>query len=608
MLNNSQEITKDMITGALNANVSIDNRLLLGFMNAGKEVVKDKDGKPIQKGVDKDGNPIYETRDINGFQSIGSDFKNFGDNFTGALVGATGSVINTIKTTYDTITDSNSSITDVAKNWKTGQNSLATSIMRGTDDKTKDIMEKINKGTATPEELQYVSNMVSKDGDGNIIFTSEGKSIIVKDADGRIGEQLGFNDKTTGQGYVDAGKTATDAKTFMKVDAEERIHKNIESESVAKNMANREVGYYNTISFLTGGKGLAVSNTTNGGLNSQMQSNWNQQYNTSTSSLLANNTSIASNVNDKLYSVFVDEKGKILKVTNNDNYNAYKVSKGTTREDIEKDPEKYENENNTILYSDLFLKDEKLSGENLTLAEKSFNNEEVHNELLLLDSFDKNKSISENISNLLSDGKIDTQTAIVLQRAVGNGADDNKLLYNLNPNLYGAFDSLNMQSNPMITLSNSFGLELNNQTFISATGTEPRGCDNAGCGYFGSSRGKRSHLGLDLKTNENSIVFAPQDGVVIRINNVYTIDNGSLNAITINSSDGKSKLYYVEPKSYINIGTNVKQGDILGNGQDLATGSPKRHGGSNPTPNHVHQEVHIDNTPKNPLNYINNKK
>ena len=100
MLNNSQEITKDIITGALDASVTIDNRLLLGFMNAGKEVVKDKDGKPIQKGVDKDGNPIYETRDINGFQSIGNDFRNLGRNTKQSVIGASKEADRIIEGTY----------------------------------------------------------------------------------------------------------------------------------------------------------------------------------------------------------------------------------------------------------------------------------------------------------------------------------------------------------------------------------------------------------------------------------------------------------------------------------------------------------------------------
>ena len=120
--------------------------------------------------------------------------------------------------------------------------------------------------------------------------------IIVEDSDGRVGEQLGFNDKTTGQGYIDAGKTATDNKIFYTTDAEERIHKTIESETVAKNMADREVDYYNAMALLTGGKGIASSNSSNGGLNGQMQSNWNEKYNTNTNQLLNQNTILANNV------------------------------------------------------------------------------------------------------------------------------------------------------------------------------------------------------------------------------------------------------------------------------------------------------------------------
>ena len=275
-VNNSQEITKDQITGALDGSVTIDNRILLGFIEQNVyerdektgEILKDENGNAIVK-RDSNGNPVT----TNGYQSIYSDVRNFGTNTAGALVGATGTVINTVKTTYDTITDEKSSITQIGRNWKEGQNSLTTALVRGSDDTVKEIMDKINKGEATPEELQYIASRTSKDENGNLIFTSDGKSIIVKDADGRVGEQLGFNDKTTHQGYVDAGKTAIDSRAFMTVDSEERIHNTIESETVAKNMANREVGYYNAMAFLTGGKGLATSNkSNNGGINSQMQS------------------------------------------------------------------------------------------------------------------------------------------------------------------------------------------------------------------------------------------------------------------------------------------------------------------------------------------------
>lgn len=317
-VNNSQEITKDLITGALDGSVTIDNRILLGFIEQNVyerdketgEILRDENGNAIIK-RDSNGNPVT----TNGYQSIYSDVRNFGTNTAGALVGATGTVINTVKTTYDTITDEKSSITEIGRNWKEGQNSLTTALVRGSDDTVKEIMDKISKGEATPEELQYIASRTSKDEKGNIIFTSDGKSIIVKDADGRVGEQVGFNDKTTHQGYVDAGKTATDSRAFMTVDSEERIHNTIESETVTKNMANREVGYYNAMAFLTGGKGLAVSNkSNNGGINSQMQSNWNDRYNTSTNALLAQNTQMANKVRDedKIYSTFIDEKSQFV--------------------------------------------------------------------------------------------------------------------------------------------------------------------------------------------------------------------------------------------------------------------------------------------------------
>lgn len=103
------------------------------------------------------------------------------------------------------------------------------------------------------------------------------------------------------------------------------------------------------------------------------------------------------------------------------------------------------------------------------------------------------------------------------------------------------------------------------------------------------------------------VLYVPQDGTITRINDVYTKDNGTLRAITIENNNNKSKLYYVKPKNYIKVGTKVKKADIIGNTQSLSKESPIRHGGDNPTPNHVHQEVHINNEPQNPLKYINNQ-
>lgn len=587
---NSQEITKDLITGALDGSVTIDNRLLFGFIeqnvyerDENGKIIRDKDGKAIVK-TDANGNPIT----TNGYQSIYSDVKNFGTNTAGALVGATGTIINTAKTTYDTLTDKNSSITEIGNNWKTGQDSLTTAIIRGSDDKTKEIMDKINKGEATPEELQYIASRTSKDKDGNLVFTSNGKSIIVEDSDGRVGEQLGFNDKTTGQGYIDAGKTATDNKIFYTTDAEERIHKTIESETVAKNMADREVDYYNAMAFLTGGKGIASSNTpnsNNGGLNSQMQSNWNEKYNTNTNQLLNQNTILANNVKseDKLYSTHFDKNGK-AEFINDGDYNAYRKNEDGTLN--------YENQ---ITYAEGF---------NLNIAEdkkEEFEDQmktnEVQMDLLRLLLMDSNKSITENTKDLNS---LETQYLLGLKtpdgtyyyswnkfldkdgtrsktnEALSNGADDFSLNYLYTNDIWKTIaDNSSGISYPTQKTMGAFDIKIDeSRTIINpAVGQEVRTkengtCRTPGCGEKGSLRPGHTHQGTDILLNEGDYVIAPMDGKLY-----YTTSSKdktkALNSLAVANDDIRILMLYVDKKSNIKIkknGTDVEKGGVIGKG------------------------------------------
>ncbi|AKL98220.1 hypothetical protein [Endomicrobium proavitum] len=72
----TQETTKDIITGALDASATIDNRALLGFI---KTEVKDKDGKVIG----------YTT----GYQSIANDFANLDTNLAQIGKGLTNNIV-----------------------------------------------------------------------------------------------------------------------------------------------------------------------------------------------------------------------------------------------------------------------------------------------------------------------------------------------------------------------------------------------------------------------------------------------------------------------------------------------------------------------------------
>ena len=587
---NSQEITKDLITGALDGSVTIDNRLLFGFIeqnvyerDENGKIIRDKDGKAIVK-TDANGNPIT----TNGYQSIYSDVKNFGTNTAGALVGATGTIINTAKITYDTIADEKSSITDIGNNWKTGQDSLATAIIRGGDDTVKEIMDKINKGEATPEELQYIASRTSKDKDGNLVFTSNGKSIIVEDSDGRVGEQLGFNDKITGQGYIDAGKTATDNKIFYTTDAEERIHKTIESETVAKNMADREVDYYNAMAFLTGGKGIASSNTpnsNNGGLNSQMQSNWNEKYNTNTNQLLNQNTILANNVKseDKLYSTHFDKNGK-AEFINDGDYNAYRKNDDGTLN--------YENQ---ITYAEGFNLN--IADDKKEAFEDQMKTNEVQMDLLRLLLMDSNKSITENTKDLNS---LETQYLLGLKtpdgtyyyswnkfldkdgtrsktnEALSNGADDFSLNYLYTNDIWKTIaDNSSGISYPTQKTMGAFDIKIDeSRTIINpAVGQEVRTkengtCRTPGCGEKGSLRPGHTHQGTDILLNEGDYVIAPMDGKLY-----YTTSSKdktkALNSLAVANDDIRILMLYVDKKSNIKIkknGTDVEKGGIIGKG------------------------------------------
>ncbi len=74
-VNTSQEITKDQITGALDGSVTVDNRVLLGFMSVGQTPVLDENGNQV---IGTDGESVM--RDVSGWESIGNDFTNFGTN------------------------------------------------------------------------------------------------------------------------------------------------------------------------------------------------------------------------------------------------------------------------------------------------------------------------------------------------------------------------------------------------------------------------------------------------------------------------------------------------------------------------------------------------
>lgn len=119
--------------------------------------------------------------------------------------------------------------------------------------------------------------------------------------------------------------------------------------------------------------------------------------------------------------------------------------------------------------------------------------------------------------------------------------------------------------------------------------------DSMGDGRFGSSRGGRSHNGIDLICTPGENVFSPIDGKVLRISNAYSDDSHYLN-IVLQNSEFLVKVMYVKPK--VSAGTTVKKGDVIG----VAQAINKKYGSA--MTNHIHFEVWKDGKAVNPDNFI----
>ncbi|AKL98196.1 hemagglutinin repeat-containing protein [Endomicrobium proavitum] len=283
----TQETTKDIITGALDASATIDNRALLGFI---KTEVKDKDGKVIG----------YTT----GYQSIANDFENLPGNAVKATAGALSTAASPLTAIYANITASKNNAengensaydkTDIISVWKANQSANATGILRGSSEEAGTIVEKIKEGKASPEEIQALAKMTA-DGKSNLMYSEKGELI---DSAGKV--VLGFNDIKEHQGYVNLGNgAATNALTFALTDAEERAHNYTGNENIAKGAAKSELTYYNAVSWLTGGKTITENNSNTGGYGTLTQLSWNNTYNTSNNTLLKENTIAANAVADE---------------------------------------------------------------------------------------------------------------------------------------------------------------------------------------------------------------------------------------------------------------------------------------------------------------------
>ena len=125
---------------------------------------------------------------------------------------------------------------------------------------------------------------------------------------------------------------------------------------------------------------------------------------------------------------------------------------------------------------------------------------------------------------------------------------------------------------------------------------ENRKCDSFGCGFFGASRGKRKHTGLDLIIEPEENVFSPIDGKITKVGYCYN-DDLSFRYVEITNSKFVIRVLYVDP--LVDVGDWVKSGDYLGYGQSLQ----KRYEGIT---DHIHVEIKIGGVFVDPELYLDN--
>lgn len=126
-----------------------------------------------------------------------------------------------------------------------------------------------------------------------------------------------------------------------------------------------------------------------------------------------------------------------------------------------------------------------------------------------------------------------------------------------------------------------------------------RGCDGWGCGRFGSSRGDRRHMGLDISCAAKQEVFSAVSGVVSKIGYAYRQDIRELKhfryiEITINENI-KMRIFYIEPG--VKLKELVEKGKLLGRQQKLGDVYPD-------ITEHIHIEHLIGKNRVDPMKFL----
>ena len=121
--------------------------------------------------------------------------------------------------------------------------------------------------------------------------------------------------------------------------------------------------------------------------------------------------------------------------------------------------------------------------------------------------------------------------------------------------------------------------------FANPTGKDLRGCDEFGCGAFGSERdaGGRRHEGVDFDASAGQTITAPISGFVSKIGAAYPGDpRYHYIQITNPALHYQARVFYVDPE--VREGQAVHIGQAIGRDHSL---QPRYRG----ITNHVHLEI-----------------
>ncbi len=122
-----------------------------------------------------------------------------------------------------------------------------------------------------------------------------------------------------------------------------------------------------------------------------------------------------------------------------------------------------------------------------------------------------------------------------------------------------------------------------------------RGRDSKGSGYFGASRGRRKHMGVDFVhcPGEPTCAFSP--GTVTKLGFPYAHDL-SFRYVQITDADGyECRYFYVDP--CVSLGDRIRAGQMIGVCQKLGDMYPG-------ITEHVHLEIRRGGEYIDPIPYL----